>query len=230
MFTDMFQRMSSIQSRLDSILSSLPQGTRLVAVSKYHPVEMIMEAYEAGHRIFGESHVQEIQEKRSQLPADIEWHFIGHLQTNKVKYIAPYISMIHSVDTPHLLSEINKQALKCSRKIPCLLQIHVAQEETKFGFTPQECLDFMAEGSWRSMSGIQLCGVMCMASNVDDDAQIACEFERAREVFKTLKAQYFAQDDAFRECSWGMSDDYPIALQHGSTLIRVGSLIFGQRV
>lgn len=230
MCTDMCQRMSSIQNCLNSVLTSLPQGTRLVAVSKYHPVSMIQEAYEAGQRIFGESHVQELQEKHLLLPTDIEWHFIGHLQTNKVKYIAPYIAMIHSVDTPHLLLEINKQALKYSRRIPCLLQLHVAQEETKFGFTPQECLDFMAKGEWRDMNGIQFSGVMCMASNIDDETQIACEFDRAWDVFKMLKVQYFAQDDAFCECSWGMSDDYPIALQHGSTFIRVGSLIFGQRV
>ncbi|MBQ7181285.1 MAG: YggS family pyridoxal phosphate-dependent enzyme [Bacteroidaceae bacterium] len=222
--------MSSIQSRLDLILDSLPEGIRLIAVSKYHPASMILEAYEAGQRNFGESHVQELQEKRPQLPDDIKWHFIGHLQTNKVKYIAPYISMIHSADSPHLLAEINKQALKYNRKIPCLLQLHVAQEETKFGFTPQECLDFMAQGEWRHMAGIRLSGVMCMASNVDDEVQIANEFDRARRIFQTIKELYFSHDDSFCECSWGMSDDYPIAIRHGSTLVRVGSLIFGQRV
>ena len=230
MSIDTYQRMSSIQSRLDFILGSLPEGTRLVAVSKFHPASMIQEAYEAGQRIFGESHVQELQEKRSQLPEDIQWHFIGHLQTNKVKYIAPYISMIHSADSPHLLSEISKQAQKYDRQIPCLLQIHVAQEATKFGFTPQECLDFMAQGEWRNMAGIRFSGVMCMASNVDDEVQIASEFEQARQIFQTLKDQYFFHDDSFCECSWGMSDDYPIAIRHGSTLVRVGSLIFGQRV
>lgn len=221
---------SSIRNRLDEVRATLPNGTRLVAVSKFHPASMIQEAYEAGQRIFGESHVQELQEKRPQLPQDIEWHFIGHLQTNKVKYIAPYISMIHSADSPHLLSEISKQAMKCNRRIPCLLQLHVAQEETKFGFTPQECLDFMAQGEWQTMQGVQFAGVMCMASNVDDETQIATEFDRARQVFQTLKATYFPHDGAFRECSWGMSHDYPIALQHGSTLVRVGSLIFGPRV
>jgi pyridoxal phosphate enzyme (YggS family) len=222
--------MSSLQKRLDAIRDSLPQGTRLVAVSKFHPASMIQEAYEAGQRIFGESHVQELQEKHPQLPQDIEWHFIGHLQTNKVKYIAPYISMIHSADSPRLLAEIDRQALRCNRRIPCLLQLHVAQEETKFGFTPSECLDFMAQGEWRDLKGVQLSGVMCMASNVDDEDQIASEFERARQVFLKLKTLYFAQDDTFCECSWGMSDDYPIAVRHGSTMVRVGSLIFGQRV
>lgn len=230
MSIDTYQRMSNIQSRLDLIRDSLPEGTRLVAVSKYHPASVIQEAYQAGQRIFGESHVQELQEKRHQLPEDIKWHFIGHLQTNKVKYIAPYISMIHSADSPHLLAEISKQALKYDRKIPCLLQLHVAQEETKFGFTPQECLDFMAQGEWRSMAGILLSGVMCMASNVDNEAQIAYEFDQARQVFQTLKVQYFSHDDSFCECSWGMSNDYHIAIRHGSTLVRVGSLIFGQRV
>lgn len=222
--------MSSIPERLQAVRSSLPEGTRLVAVSKFHPAGMILEAYQAGQRIFGESHVQELQQKQPQLPADIEWHFIGHLQTNKVKYIAPYITMIHSADSPRLLAEISKQGAKCNRRIPCLLQLHVAREETKFGFTPDECLDFMSGGDWRSMDGIRLAGVMCMASNTDDQAQIASEFDLARQVFLTLKSRYFPDDEGFRECSWGMSHDYPIALRHGSTLVRVGSLIFGQRV
>jgi len=222
--------MSTLTERLQSILSSLPEGTRLVAVSKYHPAETILEAYQAGQRIFGESHVQELQAKHAILPQDIEWHFIGHLQTNKVKYIAPYVSLIHSIDSPKLLAEVNKQALKCGRQIPCLLQLHVAQEETKFGFTPQECLDYMSQGEWKTMMGIKLTGVMCMASNVDDEKQIAAEFDTAFDVFNTLRSHYFSAEKEFCECSWGMSDDYPIAIAHGSTLVRIGSRIFGQRV
>jgi len=222
--------MSTLTERLQSILSSLPKGTRLVAVSKYHPAETILEAYQAGQRIFGESHVQELQAKHAILPQDIEWHFIGHLQTNKVKYIAPYVSLIHSIDSPKLLAEVNKQALKCGRQIPCLLQLHVAQEETKFGFTPQECLDYMSQGEWKTMMGIKLTGVMCMASNVDDEKQIAAEFDTAFDVFNTLRSHYFSAEKEFCECSWGMSDDYPIAIAHGSTLVRIGSRIFGQRV
>lgn len=218
-----------IQEEIRSITASLPQGVRLVAVSKYHPEETIMEAYEAGQRVFGESHVQELQRKHEALPKDIEWHFIGHLQTNKVKYLAPYVSLIHAVDTPKLLAEISKQGVKCGRRIPCLLQLHVAQEETKFGFSPEEAEDFLRSGEWKAMEGAELRGIMCMASNVDDETQIAREFETARQFFQHARDTYFPNQPTFSECSWGMSDDYPIALQHGSTLIRIGSKIFGQR-
>lgn len=221
--------MNHIQDTIHEITASLPQGAKLVAVSKYHPADMISQAYDAGQRIFGESHVQEIQQKVNMLPKDIEWHFIGHLQTNKVKYIAPYISLIHSVDSPRLLAEINKQALRCGRRIACLLQLHVAEEETKFGFTPQECLDYLATGEWRTMEGVEIRGMMCMATNTEDDEQIAQEFERAYSCFQEAKNTYFPNEDTFCIRSWGMSDDYPIALQHGSTMVRVGSKIFGQR-
>ena len=220
--------MSSIQSEIQQITKSLPEGVRLVAVSKYHPEASIMEAYEAGQRVFGESHVQELQRKHEALPKDIEWHFIGHLQTNKVKYIAPYVSLIHAVDTPKLLAEISKQGLKCGRVIPCLLQLHVAQEETKFGFTVEEAEEFLQSGAWREMKGAQLRGIMCMASLTDNENQIAHEFDTARQFFLHAKETYFG--DYFCECSWGMSDDYPIALQHGSTMVRIGSKIFGNRV
>ena len=220
--------MSSIQSEIQQITKSLPEGVRLVAVSKYHPEASIMEAYEAGQRVFGESHVQELQRKHEALPKDIEWHFIGHLQTNKVKYIAPYVSLIHAVDTPKLLAEISKQGLKYGRVIPCLLQLHVAQEETKFGFTVEEAEEFLQSGAWREMKGVQLRGIMCMASFTDNEDQIAHEFDTARQFFLHAKETYFG--DSFCECSWGMSDDYPIALQHGSTMVRIGSKIFGNRV
>lgn len=220
----------SIASTIASIKQSLPEGTRLVAVSKYHPAEMIAEAYEAGQRIFGESHVQELQQKHEILPQDIEWHFIGHLQTNKVKYIAPYVSLIHAVDTMKLLQEIEKQAAKCERTIKVLLQLHVAQEETKYGLTLDECEALLKEGEWKSLEHIEIAGIMCMASNVDNVEQIAGEFATARKFFLHAKETYFANQPSFCECSMGMSDDYHIAIHEGSTLVRVGSKIFGQRV
>ena len=158
----------------------MPQGTRLVAVSKYHPASMIREAYDAGQRIFGESHVQELQQKVGVLPQDIEWHFIGHLQTNKVKYIAPYVSLIHAVDSLRLLREIDKQAARVQRVIDVLLQLHVAQEETKFGFSPEECEEMLQQGEWKSMEHVRIRGIMCMASLTDDEAQVAREFETAQ--------------------------------------------------
>lgn len=191
---------------------------------------MIQEAYDGGQRIFGESHVQELQQKHDVLPQDIEWHFIGHLQTNKVKYIAPYVSLIHAVDSHRLLAEIDKQAAKCGRTIGCLLQIHVAQEETKFGFLPDELLEYLQQGEWRNLKNVRICGLMCMASNVDDEEQIASEFSTAETLFNRIKEEYFKDKDFFCEKSWGMSDDYTIAIQHGSTLVRIGSRIFGARV
>lgn len=220
----------SIQSTIKEINSELPSTCRLVAISKYHPSEMILEAYEAGQRIFGESHVQEIQQKVPVLPSDIEWHFIGHLQTNKVKYIAPYISMIHAVDSLRLLQEIEKQAARHNRAIRVLLQLHLAQEETKFGFSPEECDQLLADGQWREMPHIKISGIMCMASNVDDEDQIRREFRSAHTYFEHARELFFANDNSFCECSMGMSDDYPIAITEGSTMIRVGSKIFGPRV
>lgn len=215
--------------KIRSITSQLPEGTRLVAVSKFHPAEAVRGAYDAGCRIFGESHVQELREKQQILPEDIEWHFIGHLQTNKVKYIAPFVSLIHAIDTPHLLREVEKQAAKCGRVIPCLLQLHVAQEETKFGFTPDECMEFLSEGEWRQMPHVRLSGIMCMATNTDDEEQIRGEFRRAHDFFLKAKEMFFADTDSFCECSYGMSDDWKIAVSEGSTLIRVGTAIFGPR-
>lgn len=219
-----------IRERIDEIKQTLPEGVSLVAVSKFHPASMIQEAYEGGHRIFGESHVQELVQKYEVLPKDIEWHFIGHLQTNKVKYIAPFVSLIHAVDSEHLLKEIDKQAKKCGRVIPVLLQVHVAKEETKFGFLPDELLAFMESGVWKQFENVSICGLMCMATNTDDASQIATEFEQARKLFLHIKEQYLNGSSAFCECSWGMSDDYLIAIKHGSTMVRIGSLIFGERV
>lgn len=221
--------MSTIQAKIKEVLAELPAGVRLVAVSKFHPVEALEEAYAAGQRIFGESHVQEMTQKYEALPKDIEWHFIGHLQTNKVKYMAPYVSLIHAIDSYRLLAEVNKQAAKVGRVIPCLLQIHVAQEETKFGFTFDECRQLLADGEWRKLEHVQLAGIMGMASNVDDAQQIQQEFCSLNEFFKEIKQTYFATDDRFCELSMGMSHDYHLAVEAGSTLVRVGSKIFGER-
>lgn len=222
--------MSRIQDTIREILSQLPPQTRLVAVSKYHPSSAIMEAYEAGQRIFGESHVQELQRKAAELPKDIEWHFIGHLQTNKVKYIVPYVSLIHAVDSERLLAEIDKQAARCGRIVPCLLQLHIAQEETKYGFTEAELLELLQSHRLEQYQSVSVCGLMCMASNVDDEGQINREFHKADTLFNSLKNSFFADNTEFVEKSWGMSDDYPIAISNGSTLIRIGSKIFGTRM
>ena len=219
----------NLSEKINNIQKTLPAGVRLVAVSKYHPASLIQEAYDAGQRIFGESHVQELVAKHDALPKDIEWHFIGHLQTNKVKYIAPFVSLIHAVDSERLLIEIDKQAKRSGRTIPVLLQVHVAKETTKFGFTPDELLNFMEKGDWRQYTNIRFSGIMCMATNTDDEALIASEFEQAKTLFHRIKEKYFSDSDTFNECSWGMSGDYPIAIEHGSTLIRIGSMIFGER-
>ena len=219
-----------VKSHLHEVLDTLPQGVRLVAISKYHPNEYIEAAYEEGQRVFGESHEQELRQKHLSLPQDIEWHFIGHLQTNKVKYIAPYVTMIEAVDSLKLLREINKQAEKCGRCIKVLLELHIAEEATKYGLTLDACRELLADGEWRQMQHVQICGIMMMASLTDDANQIRQEMLTARDFFDEVKAQYFADDEAFCERSWGMSDDYPIALQTGSTMIRVGTKIFGPRV
>ena len=215
---------------IKEIKQTLPADVKLVAVSKFHPVSMIEDAYAGGQRLFAENHVQELQQKHEVLPNNIEWHFIGHLQTNKVKYIAPYVHLIHAVDTHKLLVEINKQAQKNNRVIDCLLELHVAQEETKFGFSADEMYDYVRQGEWRQLENVRICGLMCMASNVEDESQIANEFQQAENLFKRLKQDFFAQEDSFSIRSWGMSDDYPIAIKYGSNMIRVGSRIFGPRV
>ncbi len=219
-----------VKSHLHEVLDTLPQGVRLVAISKYHPNDYIMAAYEEGQRVFGESHEQELRQKHISLPQDIEWHFIGHLQTNKVKYIAPYVTMIEAVDSLKLLREINKQAEKCGRVIKVLLELHIAEESTKYGLTLEACRALLASGEWRGMQHVQICGLMMMASFVDDEVQVHGEMQTARNFFDEVKRTYFANDDAFCERSWGMSDDYPIALETGSTMIRVGTKIFGPRV
>lgn len=221
--------MSSIAENLLQVRQQLQGNVRLVAVSKYHAEAEILEAYHAGQRIFGESRVQELQVKRNNLPKDIQWHFIGHLQLNKVKYIAEYIHLIHAVDSLKLLEEINKQAGKYQRVIPCLLQLHVAQEETKYGFSVEECNDFLERGDWKDLENVRIAGIMCMATNTDDKERIRRDFHTARSFYEMAKERHFAHLDYFKECSWGMSNDYGIAMEEGSTMIRVGSRIFGER-
>ena len=221
--------MSAIGDALNSVRSELPEGVTLVAVSKYHPVDDLMEAYNEGQRDFGENIVQELRDKQTKMPADVRWHFIGHLQTNKVKYIAPYVSMIHSVDSLKLLTEINRQAQKAGRTIDCLLQIHVAQETTKFGFLPQECVDMLSGLGLASLPNVRLCGVMCMATNTPDVERVRRDFSEAQSFFNQLKQSFFADSDAFNVRSYGMSDDFPIAIQAGSNMVRVGTRIFGPR-
>lgn len=219
-----------IQANLKEVTAQLPKGVRLVAVSKFHPNESIEEAYKAGQRIFGESREQELATKHESLPQDIEWHFIGHLQTNKVKYIAPYIAMIHAVDSYKLLAEIDKQAAKCNRIIPCLLEIHIAQEESKYGFSFDTCRQMLETGLWKQLKHVSIAGVMGMATNTDDEKEIEKEFRSLTDFFHLLKQSYFAQTDSFKEISMGMSHDYNIAIKCGATLVRVGSKIFGERV
>ena len=219
----------SISTNLKQVWEELPQGVRLVAVSKFHPNEAILEAYRAGQRIFGESKVQEMNVKHDSLPADIEWHFIGHLQSNKVKYIAPYVSLIHGIDSFHLLAEVDKQAAKAGRIIDCLLQIHIAQEETKFGFSPDECRQMLAEKQWQALTHIRLCGLMGMATNTDNMNQVQQEFASLHDLFNEIKTTWFTNAPWFCELSMGMSHDYHEAIQAGSTLVRVGSHIFGER-
>ena len=218
-----------IAENLKQVLSELPAGVRLVAVSKFHPNEAIEEAYRAGQRVFGESKVQEMTAKYESLPKDIEWHFIGHLQTNKIKYIVPYVTLIHGIDSYKLLTEVNKQAAKANRTVNCLLQLHIAQEETKFGFSFDECREMLAADEWRELKNIRICGLMGMASNTDNTEQIKAEFCSISNFFKEVKSTWFTDEGTFCELSMGMSHDYHEAIAAGSTLVRVGSKIFGER-
>jgi len=218
-----------IKEQLENITHSLSPNTTLVAVSKTHSINRIMEAYNAGQRVFGENKVQELVEKYEALPKDIQWHMIGHLQSNKVKYIAPFVHLIHGVDSFKLLQEINKQGQKNGRRIACLLQFHIAQEDTKFGLALEEASTFLSSPEFLALNHVQPCGVMGMASFTDNKDQIRQEFQHLAQIFTELKTKFFSNDIAFREISMGMSDDYPIAVEEGSTMIRVGSKIFGRR-
>ena len=219
----------SIQHQIHALHKALPADAQLVAVSKFHPVEALREAYDAGQRIFGESRVQELVEKQQVMPQDIEWHFIGHLQQNKVKYITPFVALIHGVDSEKLLLEIDKQGRRFDRRVPCLLQLHVAREESKFGFTPNKAREYLTSGVWRNLSHVELRGIMCMASFTEEQQIIRQEFTIAHEFFNWAKHEFFANVPSFNIRSWGMSDDYPIALECGSNMVRVGTKIFGER-
>lgn len=220
----------SIKSELESIWQQLqPFGAQLVAVSKTHPASAIEEAYAAGQRIFGENTAQELSNKHEQLPKDIEWHFIGHLQSNKVKYIAPFIHLIHAVDSEKLLQTIHKEGLKNDRQIDCLLQVHIALEENKYGFDETELLDLLNSDMIATNTHARICGLMGIATNTDDEAHLQVEFAGLQKLFERIKATYFANDTHFSQLSMGMSSDFPLALQHGATLVRVGSRIFGNR-
>ena len=220
----------SITQNLLSIKETLPEGVRLVAVSKTMSVEAIREAYQAGQRHFGENKVQELSAKQAELPADICWHLIGHLQTNKVKYIVPFIDYIESVDSLKLLREINKEAFKAKRTIKCMLQIHIAEEETKFGLNEEEVSELVQTVLSERLENVLICGLMGMATFTDDETQIRKEFKKLREIFDNLKSIYFTDKEHFRELSMGMSGDYQIAIEEGSTNVRIGSSIFGVRV
>ena len=207
------------------------EGTscQLIAVSKMHSVALIQEAYEAGQRAFGENKVQELVAKQPELSADIQWHLIGHLQTNKVKYIVPFVHMVQSVDSLKLLQEINKQALKHNRVMHCLLQFHIAEEDSKFGLTLEEAQEFLATDTCRAMENVRICGVMGVATFTQDQNQLKKEFRALRSIFQTLKHGYFSSSEYFKEISMGMSSDYELAIAEGSTMVRVGSALFGSR-
>jgi len=219
----------SISENLKYILSTIPQNVKLIAVSKTKPKESILEAYHLGQKIFGENKAQELAAKHKELPADIEWHMIGHLQSNKVKYIAPFVALIHSVDSLSLLQEINKQALKNNRSIKVLLQFHIAEEESKFGFSQEEALNLLDSQKYQALHNIEICGVMGMATFTKNQTQIQKEFKQLKQIFNTIKNAHFATKEGFKEISMGMSGDYLLAIQEGSTLVRVGSSIFGER-
>jgi PLP dependent protein len=220
----------SIAGNLSALKNEVERlNVKLIAVSKNKPVSAIKEAYDAGHRVFGENRVQELVEKQEQLPGDIEWHLIGHLQTNKVKYIAPFVSMIHSVDSLKLLEEINKQAEKNNRVIDCLLEIHIADEETKFGLDFDEAIGLLRSDEYTALKNIRIAGVMGIATFTDNPKQVQQEFYELRTFFNGLKDSFFRNDEAFKEISMGMSGDYKLAIEQGSTMVRIGSTIFGER-
>jgi pyridoxal phosphate enzyme (YggS family) len=221
--------MTNIKESLAFLKTTLPDYVHLVAVSKFHPVEAVQEAYDCGQRIFGENRPQEMSMKHPLLPQDIKWHMIGHLQTNKVKQIVPYVSMIESVDSLKLLTEINKQAEKIDRQIRVLLELHVAKEETKTGFSPEECRQLIGDGVLESMKHVKVCGLMCMATNTDDETRVHSDFAEANNFFSEIKDQYFAHDESFCYRSWGMTHDYKIAIEEGANIVRIGTLIFGER-
>jgi len=218
-----------VAEKIEYYLNELPKSVKLVAVSKTKPEELIMEAYNIGHKVFGENKIQDLVRKYENMPKDIEWHFIGHLQTNKIKYIAPFVSLIHAVDSYKLLKAINKEAKKANRTINCLFQIHIAQEDTKFGLNKTELFDILDSNEFNQLQNINICGLMGMATYTDDKSQIANEFKNLSDLKNELKEKYFSNNPDFKEISMGMSGDYKIAIEQGSTMVRIGSDIFGAR-
>lgn len=218
-----------IQENLQKILANIPEGVTLLAVSKTKPESDILEAYNYGIRNFGENKVQEMVSKHENLPKDIKWHLIGHLQTNKVKYMASFVSLIHSVDSLNLLETINKEAVKVNRVIPCLLQFHIASEETKFGLSEDEAYALLESDSYKAMKNVEICGVMGMATNTENMDVVRSEFKHLKQIFDNLHEKYFADSTTFETISMGMSHDYQIAIEEGSTIVRIGSSIFGER-
>jgi len=216
----------NVKRNIKDIKSKLPENVKLVVVSKTKPNEDILEAYYSGHKIFGENKVQEIVKKHEKLPKDIEWHFIGHLQSNKVKYIAPFVHLIHGIDSFKLLKEVNKEAIKNKRVISCLLQFYIAREETKFGLSLEEARQILDSADFALMKNIEIRGVMGMASFTEDKNQVTSEFKALKAIFNTLKNEYFSESENFCEISMGMSDDFLLALNEGSTIVRIGSKVF----
>ncbi len=219
----------SIAEKVNRFRDELPEGVKLVAITKTKPVEDIMEAYRAGHKIFGENKVQELVDKYEELPEDIEWHMVGHLQSNKVKYIAPFVHLIHGVDRAKLFNVIEKEGRKNNRVIDILMQFHIATEETKFGFDLQEAKELLKSEAYKKYEFLRVKGVMGMATFTDDMEQVRTEFRELVKIFNELKGKYFSEDPGFKEISMGMSNDYHVALEEGTTMVRIGSLIFGKR-
>lgn len=217
------------KKNIEKLKKDVPNNVEIIAISKTKPVEQIAEAYESGQRIFGENRPQELQQKHKQLPKDIKWHFVGHPQSKQVKYFAPFVELIHGVDSLKLLKVINKEAVKNKRVINCLLQFHIAQEKTKFGLTIDEANELIDNEEYQKLENIRICGVMGMATYTDDKEQIKGEFSNLKNIFNQLKVKWFANTDYFKEISMGMSNDYAIAIEQGSTMLRIGSLIFGER-
>ncbi|MCM1163100.1 MAG: YggS family pyridoxal phosphate-dependent enzyme [Muribaculaceae bacterium] len=219
----------SISDNLTGLRASLPAGVELVAVSKFHPLKALRQAYDAGQRIFGESRALEMTAKAAEMPDDVEWHFIGHLQTNKVRPVVATASLIHSIDSPHLLEAVEKECVRTGRRVRVLMQLHVALEETKFGFTPDELMAYLTPELVGSLKGVTIAGVMGMASNVDDDERIRRDFSAIRSSFDRLQREVFAFSPEFRIVSMGMSHDWPIAVAEGANMVRIGTTIFGER-
>ena len=221
--------MTDLKKNIEEISANIPENVTLVAVSKFHPVEVLQQAYDLGLRVFGESRAQEIRGKHEALPKDIEWHFIGHLQTNKVRMLVPYVTLFHSVDSENLLKVINDESARINKVSRVLLQLHVAEEETKFGFDAGDCMKLAESGALEKYPNVKICGVMGMATNTDDEAEVRKEFKTVKSIFDLLKEKIFKNDDSFTIISMGMSGDYKIAIEEGSNMVRIGTSIFGKR-